>query len=104
MMTVYWYPYNLQPYKVVSLVASATKCSILLQNMDCLGRIWLGLAKILALIALTVFMYLSNELILTCYWYTYNPQPCIAVIWAGFGLEQPLTYYILLQKWVWRPE
>ena len=33
--------------------------------MDCLGRIRLGLATILAVIALTVFKSLSDELILT---------------------------------------
>ena len=51
--------------------------------MDCLGTIWLGLANNLALIALTVFMYLSDELMLTVYWYPYNLQACIVVILCG---------------------
>lgn len=59
------------------------KCSILLQNMDCLGTMWLGSANNLALIALTVFMYLSDELMLTVYWYPYNLQACIVVILCG---------------------
>ena len=55
--------------------------------MGFLGRIWLGSARDLALVALPVFMYLSDELILTFYWYWYNLQLCIAVIWGGIATQ-----------------
>ena len=37
----------------------------------------------MALIALTVFMYLSDELMLTVYLYPYDLQACIVVILCG---------------------
>ena len=74
----------LQLYKVMFLVALATKIlnfapkyRLPWENMVEFGKINL------ALIALTVFTYLTDELILTVYWYLYNLQPCIGVILCG---------------------
>ena len=50
--------------------------------MGCPGRIGLSSLKKLALITLPVCMYLSDELILTFYWYPHKLQPCIVVIWG----------------------
>ena len=79
-MTVYWYPYNLQPYKVVFLVASATPMLYVASKYGLPGDNMVVFGKSLALIALTVFMYLSDELMLTVYWQPYNLQACIVVI------------------------
>ena len=49
---------------------------ILRQNMGWLGIIWQGQTRNVDLVALPVLMYLSDELIMTFYWYLCNLQPC----------------------------
>ena len=74
------------------------KHSILLQNMGCLGRTWLGSARNLALIAIPAFVYLSDELISTFYWYPYNLKQCTAVIGGG-AATQTLSFAPKYGRW-----
>ena len=55
--------------------------------MGWLGRIWQGWTGNMALIALPVFMYLSDELIMTFYWYLCNLQPYIIPILVNTALK-----------------
>ena len=52
----------------------------LLQNLGWLGGIWWGWTRNLSMITLLGFMYLSDELKMTFYWYSYNLQPVIIVL------------------------
>ena len=71
--------------------------SILLQNMGWLGRIWQGWTENMALITLPVFMYLSDELVMTFYWDMCSLQPYIIPI----QVNTALTHSSLLQNIGW---
>ena len=55
------------------------KMLVFLQNWDWLGRKWQGWTRNLSLIVSPVFMYLSDEVIMTFYWYPYNQRPYTVV-------------------------
>ena len=103
-MTVHWYLYNLQPHAAVFLVATATKTLSFAPKHGLPGGNMVSFGNKSGFdcpLSLHVSFWWTN---IDFYWYPYNLQPCIAVIWAGFGLAQPHKYSVLLQKWAWGPE
>ena len=72
--------------------------SILLQNMGWLGRIWQGWTENMALIALPVFMYLSDELIMTFYWDLCSLQPYILPTLVNTALNTQVCSKILVGR------
>ena len=79
-MTVHWYLYNLQPHRVVFLVATATKILHFAPKYGLPGDNMAGFGKKsgFGYPAFPVFRYLSDELIFTLYWYPYNLQPILS--------------------------
>ena len=63
--------------------------------MGWLGRIWQDWTGNMASIALPVAMYLSDELIMTFYWYLCNLQPCIIPMLVNTALKHSSLLQII---------
>ena len=72
--------------------------SILLRNMGWLGRIWQGWTENMASIALPVFMYLSDELIMTFYWDLCSLKPHIIPTLVNTALKTQVCSKILVGR------
>ena len=78
-MSIYWYSYHVQSYIGSSLAETATKL-LNLATTKCgwLGRTCRGWTGNLSLVPLPGLIYLSDELILSVYWYSSREQPYMA--------------------------
>ena len=83
-LSIYWYSYHMQSCIVAILVETATK---LLNFATKSGLAWWNVVRF-DMIPLPGFMYLSDEPILSVYWYSYHEQP-YTVAFLRYHPESP---------------